>query len=592
MRDRLLAVSLSIFLIGLSIGTLFLTIRPAYLPYISITTVDTASANIDYQYNFDFTEAIRFAGYDQPEADLIIGQPIPITLYWEVLDEVKGDYLFQLCLHDMSGSAVTCQPHHPSNGRYPTSAWEVGYLVEDEVLMLTPVCLSAGIYRLNLSILPLRPDLAKTTVVESAQKTTVLNLGTLTLTNTNPPPNSNLVVCINGQCNQNTLTIENLRQSVTVISSQSGHSRGHVTPASVQLIAGEETASWQPLTPFTAYQCPNGTLATTTTFIVDGAVQPATYRVAVDGLPADHLAIAVNSRPRSFDIPQTIQHPTAYRFGDALNLLGYDLDLTLFQPGDTIEIVTYWQATRQMRQEYFASLHFLDNRVEMWSQDDDWLGDAYLNIFWTPGEVVTDVHHIKINPYTPPGLYSLELGLYHYDDNDFHFLPITLETGDPVANPFNIILEEARVHDPAFGQPPLNTVQAVIGEGIHLLGYNLLPDVVNVTEPLALTLFWQNEGKLQKDYTVFTQLIGPDGRVWAQQDNPPQQGRYPTSQWQTPDQVVDRYHLEISPDAPAGTYRLITGMYDLTTGERLAAVNAQGDPWPNNAILLTTLGLN
>ncbi|MEM7033295.1 MAG: hypothetical protein AAF629_27320, partial [Chloroflexota bacterium] len=238
------------------------------------------------------------------------------------------------------------------------------------------------------------------------------------------------------------------------------------------------------------------------------------------------------------------------------------------------------------------SLHLLDYRVEMWSQDDNRLGDAYMNIFWSPGEVVTDVHHIKVQSHIPPGLYQVELGLYDYENGNFEFLPVAAESDETLSNPLNIILAEVRIQDTAFGQTPDYDIGANLAGHIDLLGYNLSPDAISVSGSLALTLFWENQQRILDNYTVFTQLIGPDGRVWAQQDNQPQQGRYPTSQWQTSDQVVDRYYLEIDPNAPPGNYQLITGMYDLNTGQRLMATTQQGQPYPNDAILLGNFSVN
>ena len=110
-------------------------------------------------------------------------------------------------------------------------------------------------------------------------------------------------------------------------------------------------------------------------------------------------------------------------------------------------------------------------------------------------------------------------------------------------------------------------------------------------EPLKLALHWQADKPTGTEYTVFTQLIGPDGLVWGQQDNQPQGGRYPTTAWALHDKVVDRYELRLREGAPPGEYRLLVGMYDLTTGQRLPAIDQNGQPLADNAIPLTTLTL-
>jgi hypothetical protein len=108
-------------------------------------------------------------------------------------------------------------------------------------------------------------------------------------------------------------------------------------------------------------------------------------------------------------------------------------------------------------------------------------------------------------------------------------------------------------------------------------------------EPVSLALYWKAILPPSIDYTVFTQLIGPDGQVWGQQDNQPQGGRYPTTAWTVDDRVVDRYDLATVEDAPAGTYRLLVGLYDLSTGERLAAIDENGQRFPDDAIYLSSI---
>jgi hypothetical protein len=106
---------------------------------------------------------------------------------------------------------------------------------------------------------------------------------------------------------------------------------------------------------------------------------------------------------------------------------------------------------------------------------------------------------------------------------------------------------------------------------------------------VRLALHWQATAQPGADYTVFTQLIGPDGQIWGQQDNQPQAGRYPTSAWEPGQQVIDRYTFKVKAGAPPGQYRLLAGMYLLASGARLAAVGEDGQRLPDDAIVLTTV---
>lgn len=58
-----------------------------------------------------------------------------------------------------------------------------------------------------------------------------------------------------------------------------------------------------------------------------------------------------------------------------------------------------------------------------------------------------------------------------------------------------------------------------------------------------------------------------------------------TERWFAGDTLADPYTIAIAPDAPPGTYTLISGMYDSATGERLEMRSADGTPLGTEAVL-------
>jgi hypothetical protein len=63
----------------------------------------------------------------------------------------------------------------------------------------------------------------------------------------------------------------------------------------------------------------------------------------------------------------------------------------------------------------------------------------------------------------------------------------------------------------------------------------------------------------------FTHVLYPDGTIFLQQDRLDA----PSWDWQTGDTVVQIHQFAIPPDAPAGQYAVVAGLYDRITGERL-----------------------
>jgi hypothetical protein len=118
--------------------------------------------------------------------------------------------------------------------------------------------------------------------------------------------------------------------------------------------------------------------------------------------------------------------------------------------------------------------------------------------------------------------------------------------------------------------PPIqHPQQAILGQQIRFLGYDLHHSPFRPGGQIYLTLYWQALGKIEEDYTVFTHLLDSEGRLRVQKDNPPVSGLLPTSAWEVGEFIQDRYILSLAPDVPPGEYQLEIGMYQLETGQRL-----------------------
>ncbi|MEW5960635.1 MAG: glycosyltransferase family 39 protein [Chloroflexota bacterium] len=140
------------------------------------------------------------------------------------------------------------------------------------------------------------------------------------------------------------------------------------------------------------------------------------------------------------------------------------------------------------------------------------------------------------------------------------------------------------------GRPPQHQANYQLGEGIRLVGYDLDRTESIPGDTLHLTLHWQAAANNQVDYTVFTQLLGPDLRLHGQLDHPPLDNLWPTGRWQPGERLADRYDLPIDPAAPPGDYQLLVGMYEAQSGQRLA-ITLDGKPVSDNAIRLATISL-
>jgi hypothetical protein len=586
-NDKVLAFGVSGAMAGLSALILPLFILPLYSPYLPIVTANAADVPIAHRLGKSFAQGLDFAGYDVDTSQAKVGQALPVTLYWHAAAKQPRDYLIRLCLRDSAGRWATCQQEYPLDGRYPTRAWEVGYLIKDRIALPTPACLPAGDYELVLSVLPLRLDVAATTVDETSEAAPLV-LGHVAMAQGSPSPLANFEVWVAGERRSgDSIGLKQIRQGLTVITYSEQPSRA----ADVRLAPVDENsasdAGWPPLTFAVTYPCPDGSLVSTHNFVADPSVQPGGYRLQVDGQPLSQPEVFVTTRLRNFATSAAPPIPLDASFNGEVKFLGYGVDLSPRRPGDTINLTAYWRALRTMSRDHIGVAYLLDRTLVAWGQTDQTLGGSYPNILWAAGETVSEEYHLTVAPQTPPGLYTVQFRVYDYEAGVISYLSAAVPGNpQPVEQ---LYLGQVRVVDPAEGRLPSHPLAVRLGNQIELLGYDLSAERLTAGQPLRLTLYWQAIERPAADYTVFTQLIGPDGQVWGQQDNQPQAGRYPTTAWPVQDKVVDRYELKLKEGAPPGAYRLLVGMYDLATGQRLAAIAADGAPLPDNAIPLATL---
>lgn len=130
----------------------------------------------------------------------------------------------------------------------------------------------------------------------------------------------------------------------------------------------------------------------------------------------------------------------------------------------------------------------------------------------------------------------------------------------------------------------VSPLEAKVGNFAKLLGYKMETSQAKPGGILHLILLWQAIGEPGIDYTVFTHLVGPDGKIWGQKDNPPARGSRPTSTWLKGEFIVDEYIIPIHPTAPEGIYTLCIGFYNPQTLERLPALTPEGERFPNDSI--------
>jgi hypothetical protein len=115
-----------------------------------------------------------------------------------------------------------------------------------------------------------------------------------------------------------------------------------------------------------------------------------------------------------------------------------------------------------------------------------------------------------------------------------------------------------------------------LGEQVRLLGYTVAEESVETGEMVRLTLFWQADATPSERYTVFAHVVDEQGRLVAQQDSEPSGGSRPTSTWEPDEVIADHVGILMPLDAASGPHRLVVGMYQPDSGNRLPVVGDDG----------------
>jgi 4-amino-4-deoxy-L-arabinose transferase-like glycosyltransferase len=253
---------------------------------------------------------------------------------------------------------------------------------------------------------------------------------------------------------------------------------------------------------------------------------------------------------------------------EGLTLLGFNLDTTDLRPGERIYVTLFWQTHESPLHDRDVTLALGDTPISTGAP----VHNTYPISSWSAGEVVIDRYDPRLPRHWPFGDYLLRLCLSRS----------TADSGDDLA----LTLGEITVTtiDRAFETPLIShPLTATLDDQVRLLGYDLSGDTFMPGDVLTLTLYWQAQTEMDKDYTVFAHLLAADGSITGQRDNHPVGGTYPTSLWLTDEVVTDVYEIHIRADAAPGDHWLKVGMYIAESGYRLPTGA------PDDAIALQTI---
>lgn len=97
-------------------------------------------------------------------------------------------------------------------------------------------------------------------------------------------------------------------------------------------------------------------------------------------------------------------------FGARFSLLGAELQQASVAPGEELRLTTYWEVLAADPSPVVAFVHLTSDGRDIWGQHD---GLDVRSAGLRPGDRFAQAHHVLVAPETPPGVYHIQIGLYH-----------------------------------------------------------------------------------------------------------------------------------------------------------------------------------
>ncbi|MDW8318638.1 MAG: hypothetical protein RMN53_12450 [Anaerolineae bacterium] len=292
--------------------------------------------------------------------------------------------------------------------------------------------------------------------------------------------------------------------------------------------------------------------------LVDDRVYPGEANLRVQGWQSHRLASAGPEAvpAATFDGWLTLSLPAdglpgRVEAGAALDVAGAVWSRPANRPGRPVAV----------------SLRLADATGEVWAAHDEPLGGNRLDL--TATTALAQPLRLTVPLGTAPGPYTLALVVYD---------PVTgrplRPDGEDQGNGGQVSLGSVEVTRPAAA--PILRAKADFGP-LRLVAASTPATAISPGDVVPVELLWQaGPDYVAEPLVVVVQLLDGEGRVRANLEAEPLNGRHPTAAWQPGELVRDRHRLPTPADIPRGRYALIVGLYRAADGQRLTV--ARG-PW-------------
>jgi hypothetical protein len=242
--------------------------------------------------------------------------------------------------------------------------------------------------------------------------------------------------------------------------------------------------------------------------------------------------------------------------GEGLVLAAYSMVNGPIQAGEPLFLELFWQATAGITADEQMKIELVDGDGHVVQGIDAPLLEGLPTSAWHPDDLWRAVHVWRLPASMIGGDYEVVLRLDK--DRALTLDAITVTAAEHVLAP----------PDVAF---PAGIDFAEVAQ---LVGYDVT-QTAGPGETLPVTLSWLSLGETPVSYKIFVQLLDGEGRRVTGSDAIPAGWERPTTGWIAGEYIADYHELLLPTDLPPGSYQLLVGLYDESSGQRLITAEGQ-----------------
>ena len=296
------------------------------------------------------------------------------------------------------------------------------------------------------------------------------------------------------------------------------------------------------------------------------------------------LLMPAYAAPDTLDAPPEQPIPIHARFDDAVELISADI-----WPADEIHanqglaVTLVWRVLARSNVPYSLKIQLEGAGKQPYGSLITYPGhgNAATNI-WEPG-IFQETYWLMVQPMQPIPASGRVLIAFFNPSAQPDYLPVFDSRGNPAGD--SVRFGSLRISpDKNLPAPPLSpTPLATFGDTLLLTNAVLPPD-----EPqrpggiFPVWLVWQALSPGSEDLTLSLQLLDPND-VWVAGADGEISNILLPQHWRKGDRLDTVRWFTLPNDIPPGRYKLIAALYHAQDLSRIPAVDAHGQPLPNNA---------